>query len=113
MESVCRDERCVSNSSNIHLTQDNSLQQTKRVTPPTLSLYQVYEDGLDRAKDRDKPQVHGINDFIAYFECTWLGRQFAPAKWNVYSEEGPRTNSHFEGWHSKIAGKNHLNILRW
>ena len=71
----------------------------------------------DSPQDRDKPQVHGINDFIAmdaYFECTWLGGQFVPAKWNMYSEEGPRTNSHLEGWHSKvkkIAGKNHLNIF--
>ena len=36
----------------------------------------------------DKLQVHGINDFTAYFECTWLGGQFAPAKWNVHSEAG-------------------------
>jgi len=28
----------------------------------------------------DKPEVHGIDDFIAYFEHTWLGSQFAPAK---------------------------------
>ena len=36
--------------------------------------------------------------------------QFAPAKWNVYSEEGPRMNNNLEGWHSKvkkITGKNH------
>ena len=39
----------------------------------------------------DKPQVHGINDFITYFEHTWPGGQFVPAKWNMYSEEGPRT----------------------
>jgi len=39
----------------------------------------------------NKPQVHGIDDFITDFEPTWLGRQFAPTKWNVYSEEGPRT----------------------
>ena len=62
----------------------------------------------------DKPQVHGIDDFIAYFERTWLGGHFAPAKWNVYSEEGPRTNNNLERWHSKvkkIAGKNQLNIF--
>ena len=28
----------------------------------------------------DKPQVHCIDDFIAYIERTWLGGQFAPAK---------------------------------
>ena len=58
----------------------------------------------------DKPQVHGTDDFIAY---TWLGGQFAPAKWNVYSEKCPRMNNNLQWWHSKaknIAGKNHLNI---
>ena len=47
-------------------------------------------------------------------ERTWLGGQFAPAKWNVYSEQGPRMNNNLEGWHSKvktIVGKNHLNIF--
>ena len=37
----------------------------------------------------EKPQVHGIDDFIAYFEHTWLGGQLAAAKWNMYSEGGP------------------------
>ena len=54
----------------------------------------------------DKPQVHGIDDFIAYFESTWLGGQFAPAKWNVYSEEGLKGGT---AKVKKIAGKNHLN----
>ena len=33
--------------------------------------------------------------------------------WNVYSLDGPRTNNHAEGWHSKVrklAGKAHPNI---
>ena len=62
----------------------------------------------------DKPQIHGIDDFIAYFEHTWLGGKFAPAKWNLYSKEGPRMNSKLEGWHSKvkkITGKTHLEIV--
>ena len=45
----------------------------------------------------DQPQVHGIDEFIAYFEHTWLSGQFASAKWNVYSEEGPRMNTTLEG----------------
>ena len=62
----------------------------------------------------DEPQIHGIDDLIAYFEHTWLGDQFAPAKWNVYSEKRPRTNNNLEGWHTKaqkVAGKNYLNIF--
>ena len=56
----------------------------------------------------------GIDHFIAYVEHTWLGGQFTPAKWNVHSKEGPRTNNNLEGWHIKvknIASKNHLNIF--
>ena len=49
--------------------------------------YQVCEDGLGRAKGRQASR-HGIDHFT-YFERTWLGGQFAPAKWNVHSEEGP------------------------
>ena len=30
---------------------------------------------------------------------TWLG---CPAKWNMYSEEGPRMNNTLEGWHGKV-----------
>ena len=33
--------------------------------------------------------------------------------WNVYALDGPRTNNHTEGWHSKtrkLAGKAHTNI---
>ena len=62
----------------------------------------------------DEPQIQGINDLITYFEHTWLGGQFAPAKWNVYSEKSPRTNNNLEGWHTKVqkvVGKNHLNIF--
>ena len=58
-----------------------------------LTVYDWYLTGLKA----DKPEVHGIDDFIAYFECTLLGSQFAPAKWNVYSEEGPRWQEGPEG----------------
>ena len=51
-----------------------------------LTVYDSYLTGLKA----DKPEVHGIDDCIAYFECIWLSSQFAPAKWNVYSGEGPR-----------------------
>ena len=47
--------------------------------------------------EADEPQVHVIDDFIAYFEHTWLGGKFAAAKWNVYSEEGPTMNTTLEG----------------
>ncbi len=38
---------------------------------------------------------------------------FPVRMWNMYALEGPRTNNHAEGWHSKVrklAGKAHPNI---
>ena len=42
-----------------------------------------------------------------------MNGQFPPAKWNVSTEDGPRTNNNLESWHNKVkklTGKNHLNI---
>ena len=50
----------------------------------------------------EKPSITRIEEFIDYFEHTWL---------NVFMEDGPRTNNNLEGWHNKIAGKSHLNIF--
>ena len=44
---------------------------------------------------------------------TWPDGMFPVRMWNVYALEGPRTNNHVEGWHSKVrklAGKAHPNI---
>ena len=52
-------------------------------------------------------------DFLQYFQNTWLDGNFPIRMWNVYSMEGPRTNNNTEGWHSKLrklAGKAHPNI---
>ena len=62
----------------------------------------------------EKPSVTGIQEFIDYFEHTWLNGQFQLTTWNVFMEDGPRTNNNLEGWHNKvkkIAGKSHLNIF--
>ena len=48
-----------------------------------------------------------------YFKTTWFDGMFPVCMWNVYALEGPRTNNHAEGWHSKVqklAGKAHPNI---
>lgn len=54
--------------------------------------------------------VARIEEFIDYFECTWLNGQFWLTTWNVFMEDGRRTNNNLEGWH-KITGKSHLNIF--
>ena len=51
---------------------------------------------------------------LRYKERTWLNGQFQLTTWNVFIEDGPRTNNNLEGWHNKvkkIAGKSHLDIF--
>ena len=51
--------------------------------------------------------------FVHYFESTWIDDNFLIRSWNVYTQEGPRTNNNAEGWHSKmkkLAGNSHTNI---
>ena len=59
--------------------------------------------------------VTNIDQFVAYFE-SMLNRRFSLSDWNVHNIDGPRTNSHLEGWQSKVkklAGRPHLNITKW
>ena len=61
-----------------------------------------------------KSSVARIEEFIDYFECTWLNGQFQLTTRNVFMEDGPRTNNNLKGWHNKvkkIAGKSHLSIF--
>ena len=45
-----------------------------------------------------------VDEFISYFEETWLVGNFSPCLWNVYEADSssPRTNYHLEGWHNKL-----------
>ena len=63
---------------------------------------------------QEAPVVDHIDDFVSYFESTWLDGQFRLHQWNYFNYSGPRTNNHVEGWHSRlkrIVGKPHPNIL--
>ena len=54
-----------------------------------------------------------MEDFITYFQDTWLLGNFQPSVWNVFETTGPRTNNHLEGWHNRlkiIVGKPHPNV---
>ena len=61
------------------------------------------------------PNIPNIDDFITYFEETWLVGNFPPSLWNVYymDTSSPRTNNHVEGWHNKlkrVVRKAHPNV---
>ena len=45
----------------------------------------------------NKPKDIRIDDFILYFERTWLSGIYPIELWNHYDTEGPRTNNHVEG----------------
>ena len=60
------------------------------------------------------PLLTNVDDLCEYFENTWLNGDFPLRSWNHYDTDGPRTNNHVEGWHSKmntIAGKVHPNVF--
>ena len=62
----------------------------------------------------EKPELCNMENFISYFEDTWLVGNFPKAEWNVYNTDGPRTNNHLEGWHNRlkrVVGKPHTNIF--
>ena len=58
--------------------------------------HQVCDGALGRVKGR---QASSSMELMTSLPTLNAG-QFAPAKWNMYSEEGPRTNNTLEGWHS-------------
>ena len=62
------------------------------------------------------PAIDKMDEFVAYFEETWLVGNFALQVWNVFSTDSssPRTNNHLKGWHNKlkrIARKAHPNVF--
>ena len=57
-----------------------------------------------------------IEEFVEYFESTWLVGNFPVQMWNVYENEDYRTNNHLEGWHKRLkclVGKSHPNIYEF
>ena len=63
----------------------------------------------------EAPAFHNRDQFLEYFQDTWIEGNYPLRMWNMYSLDGPRTNNNAEGWHSKIcklAGKAHPNIYK-
>ncbi len=64
----------------------------------------------------DASQLVAIDEYIAYFQSTWIDGNFLPRTWNYYTYEGPRTNNHLKGWHNRlkfICGKAHPDFLEF
>ena len=62
----------------------------------------------------DTPELPRIDEFVMYFETTWIAGTFHTSEWNLYETEGPQTNNHLEGWHNRlrrVVGKSHPNIF--
>ena len=41
-----------------------------------------------------------IDEFVDYFETTWIAGSFTLQHWNVYENDTYCTNNHVEGWNS-------------
>ena len=57
-----------------------------------------------------------IQEFIRYFEDTWLVGNYPLIMWNVYRSDGFRTNNHLEGCHNRLkrlVEKAHPNIYKF
>ena len=58
------------------------------------------------------PQLPRIQEFMAYYEMTWLVGSYPLPLWNVFESGSTRTNNHAEGWHNrlkKVVRKAHPN----
>ncbi len=59
---------------------------------------------------------HAMAEFLRTHRggaTTWVNDNYQIRQWNYYKVDGPRTNNHVEGWHSrlkKVVGKAHPNI---
>ena len=63
------------------------------------------------------PLLPCIQEFIRYFEDTWLVGNFLLTMWNVYQSDSFKTNNHLEGWHNRLikwlVGKAHPNVYEF
>jgi hypothetical protein len=63
----------------------------------------------------ENEDIPSLESYISYFENTWLQR-FDILIWNHFTNRGPRTNNHSEGYHNRIGhiwGCTHPNIWRF
>ena len=69
--------------------------------------------GIKASKPTHLPR---IDEFVDYFQSTWITGVFTLQHWNVYENDTYRTNNHVEGWHYRLkraVGKLHPNIYEF
>lgn len=55
-------------------------------------------------KPEFSPDVNNkVNVFVEYFQNFWMS--IDSELWNHFENQGPRTNNHLEGWHSRLNRK--------
>ena len=86
----------------------------KSFVQKTAAIPPTYVGVAWQGLQHDASDIDRIDDFVEYFDRTWINGQYRIGQWNYYDYHGPRTNNHVEGWHSrlkKIVGKPHPNIF--
>lgn len=94
---------------------DNEIQKTvRRVAALALikleDVNEAFEDIVNEA-----PEDSLLDKFMEYFFNNFFksDARFKRETWNHFSNDGPRTNNHVEGWHhafNQRIGRNHANI---
>ena len=62
----------------------------------------------------EAPPLPRVEEFITYYEETWLVGNYRLPLWNVFQSSSVRTNNHIEGWHyrlKKVVRKAHPNVF--
>ena len=86
----------------------------KSFVQKTAAIPPAYVGVAWQGLQHDASDIDRIDDFVEYFDRTWINGQYRIGQWNYYDYHGPRTNNHVEGWHSrlkKIVGKSQPNIF--
>ncbi len=68
--------------------------------------------GLDWSKGVF-PNVPRFEEFVEYFQGTWISGNYPPTTWNLHDLDDCRTNNYMEGWQStlkKVLVKAHPNV---
>ena len=52
-----------------------------------------------------EPDVPHVQDFNEYFDSTWMNGQYPIKMWDFFKYDGPRTNNHIEGYHTRLMRK--------
>ena len=64
----------------------------------------------------ERPSSSKVEDFIKYFEKTWVNGDYPISLWNHWNNDGPRTNNHLEGDNRKTNAEMpsvNLNIYQY